>query len=644
MGAGGSAVPPEPEPADNFCSDDSPNEETGPILFTHWLSHLGTLRLMATFPDLSAMGGYDATSKATLEVRFGKDGMWTEVASADIQEAIGTEPLWVARFEVKNWDEKLCAKYRVKSPLGGVFGGRILRNPKSDEEVLVATANCYGNKTRAGLGAEVITTVNSLIAREPDLLFLAGDQVYEHSNHFTEWRTFGSQFKNLMRDVPTVSITDDHDTGMANLWGTIDTEKPATNHRATNDAGDSGGFNKPNSYVNVSQTSQSGVLPAAPDYGDGLKHGAPVSVPPDPIDLEMYYTALNWGGLSFAILEDRKFKEGPQEVLQRVNANYQTDFKAAFPSRWDHLVADPKTLPGFSDAAAELLGSRQEAFLEKWTQDWSHDSKLKVVLSQTPFAGFSTHHGADRMALAADLDSNGWPKSGRDAGVSLMRKGFAFHLVGDQHLGGLLHYGVDEWEDAGFVYIVPSVSSVYGRQWEPTMGVIHQRMGQPDAWPADRDPVYHGRFLDGFDNQMTVWAHQQGNVEGMGYVIFNKKARTITPYFVQRGATITKGQPHQKSWVTQTIAQTANYGRKGTHFLPTLRFNVSDPVVQVVDESNQEVVYTLRVSGPEFAPHVFKEGTYTVRVTRDSFSVGAQELKTQTASPVANAMSVDVTL
>lgn len=647
---GGGGPIEEIEPVDNFCSDDSPNEESGSILFTHWLSHRGTLRLLATFPNLSLMGGaYDPASTAKLEVRFGKTGEWKEVATADIQEAIGDEPLWVARFEVKNWDERLCAKYRVTydaaPPLGGTFTGRFLRNPKKDEEVIVATANCYGNKTRAGLEAEAIKTVETLIARDPHLLFLAGDQVYNHDDHFTEWRSFGRQFKNLMRDVPTVSITDDHDTGMANLWGSIDTEAPQTNRRASNSAGDSGGFDKPNAYVNVSQMSQSGVLPDAPDYGDGLKHGAPTTVPGDPLELGMYYTALNWGGISFAILEDRKFKEGPQEVLARVNPNYLTEFKAAFPDRWDHLVKGASSLPpAFSEEAAELLGSRQEAFLEKWAQDWSQGAKLKVVLSQTPFAGFSTHHGAMQAPLEADLDSNGWPKSGRDAAVRLMRKGFAFHLVGDQHLGGLLHYGVDDWEDAGFVYIVPSVSSVYGRQWQPNGGVTRPRMGQPEMWPADRDPVFHGRFLDGFNNRMTVWAHSQGTVEGMGYVIFNKKTRTITPHFVQRGVAIPRGQQPPASWVTQPIAQASNYGRKGTHFLPTLKFNLPDPVVQVVDESNQEVVYTLRVSGTEFAPHVFKAGNYTVKVTLDSFAAGVQTLTAQAATPGANAMSVPVTL
>ena len=41
---------------------------------------------------------------------------------------------------------------------------------------------------------------------------------------------------------------------------------------------------------------------------------------------------------------------------------------------------------------------------------------------------------------------------------------------------------------------------------------------------------------------------------------------------------------------------------------------MDDPVVQIVDESNQEIVYTLRIKGREFWPKVFRTGSYTIRV------------------------------
>ena len=46
--------------------------------------------------------------------------------------------------------------------------------------------------------------------------------------------------------------------------------------------------------------------------------------------------------------------------------------------------------------------------------------------------------------MAADMDSNGWPPSGRDRALRAMRKGFAVHLAGDQHLASTIQYGVED--------------------------------------------------------------------------------------------------------------------------------------------------------------------------------------------------------
>ncbi len=41
---------------------------------------------------------------------------------------------------------------------------------------------------------------------------------------------------------------------------------------------------------------------------------------------------------------------------------------------------------------------------------------------------------------------------------------------------------------------------------------------------------------------------------------------------------------------------------------------MSDPVVQVIDEKNQKIVYTVRIKGRSYRPKVFAEGTYTVKI------------------------------
>ena len=42
--------------------------------------------------------------------------------------------------------------------------------------------------------------------------------------------------------------------------------------------------------------------------------------------------------------------------------------------------------------------------------------------------------------------------------------------------------------------------------------------------------------------------------------------------------------------------------------------NLDHPVVEVIDESDGELVYAFRIRGREFTPTVRSEGTYTVRV------------------------------
>jgi hypothetical protein len=41
---------------------------------------------------------------------------------------------------------------------------------------------------------------------------------------------------------------------------------------------------------------------------------------------------------------------------------------------------------------------------------------------------------------------------------------------------------------------------------------------------------------------------------------------------------------------------------------------MDEPVVQVIDEKTNEVVYTLRSPTPKFRPMVFSDGPFTIRV------------------------------
>ncbi|MEM6723702.1 MAG: hypothetical protein AAF598_06660 [Bacteroidota bacterium] len=49
---------------------------------------------------------------------------------------------------------------------------------------------------------------------------------------------------------------------------------------------------------------------------------------------------------------------------------------------------NPKTQAGHPDV--ELLGPRQETFLETWVENWSSDTYLKALISQSPFCNVAT--------------------------------------------------------------------------------------------------------------------------------------------------------------------------------------------------------------------------------------------------------------
>lgn len=163
-----------------------------------------------------------------------------------------------------------------------------------------------------------------------------------------------------------------------------------------------------------------------------------------------------------------------------------------------------------------MPGQRQLNFLRDWSADWSNQAQMKVVLSQTIFACVQTlpenevnDQNVPKLRIlnegdyppddipVIDMDSNGWQQSGRNKALREMRRGFAFHLAGDQHLGSALQSGIDDWGDASFAFCVPAISKVWLRRWMPK---IEGKNRQPNS------PKYSGDFLDGPGNKITVYA------------------------------------------------------------------------------------------------------------------------------------------
>jgi hypothetical protein len=106
--------------------------------------------------------------------------------------------------------------------------------------------------------------------------------------------------------------------------------------------------------------------------------------------------------------------------------------------------------------------------------------------------------------------------------------------------------------------------------------------------------------------------------DGYGLVRFNKSTRQITFECWPRFAQVANGDRAQFPGWPMTVAMEDNDGRTPAAWLPRLEFEgASRPVVQVIDERNGEILYTVRAGGPSFQPRVYAPGKYTIKIGRD---------------------------
>lgn len=526
--------------------------------------------------------------KRAVSLLFFQEGEWVEVTSSPV-----IYPGWSAHFEITPWNNTRDMRYRVIHENGSLFEGLIRKDPVDKNEIVVASLSCNSNHDRGDRDA----IVEKLKLQDPDLLFFAGDQSYDHMEHTAAWLLWGTQFKEIIRDRPVVTIPDDHDIGQGNVWG-------EEGKVADSPAGSSGGYFYPPEYVNMVQRCQTWHLPD------------PVDPAPLKQNIGVYFTRLRIGGVDFAIIEDRKFKSGPEGKIPEMGP------------RPDHITEegyDPERvdLPELS-----LLGERQLKFLHDWGQDWE-DTEMKAVLSQTAFCGAVHLHGTMDNRLLADLDCNGWPQTGRNKALTEIRRAMATHLCGDQHLAVIVKHGIEEFGDGPFAFTNPAiVNNYYRRWWWPE----DELPGRGPAIPNDLP--WTGQYMDGLYNRITMFAYANPYMSeeeleletgkkksfgaGYGLIRFNKTTRDITFECWPRYADLSEGDDAQYPGWPFTFSMEENDGREVAGYLPELSFQgFTDPVVQVVRERDGEILYTIRVRGQRFKPYVFEEGTYTVKAGPD---------------------------
>lgn len=488
----------------------------GPILWSMYSlsdsrSHEGfVLKISALTGPL----GKQDNQKVELQIKA--EGDWKSLGHA----ALDTDA-WTATFRVPNWNEKTATPYRLLY--------RELKTDGTQEESSwngMIKANPAGRPLRIGAltcqnhyGFPYEPVAENIVRLDPDLIYFSGDQLYESHggyglirdpaepailNYLRKYYMFGWSFREAMRDRPTICIADDHDVFQGNIWG----EGGAPMDIQTGGASSNGGYREPARMVNVVHKTNTAHHP---DFHD-----------PTPVQqgISVYYGDMVYGDVGFAILGDRQFKSGPQHV-------------DTGSGRADH-VQDPNFQTSALDRQGlHLLGSRQESFLKEWGKDW-RGHKMKILLSQTVFAGVATHHGKYDGYLKADLDSGGWPQTPRHRAIDILRESKALHINGDQHLTSLSQYGVDKQRDSMWSFCTPAIAAGYPRWWRP------DEVGMPHQKRPSHGLENTGEYLDGFGNMIYVYAvgnpevgtkknryekaHQKGS--GFGLVTVDTEEKT----------------------------------------------------------------------------------------------------------------------
>lgn len=487
----------------------------GPVLWSMYTLSKGALNLTAQFPPTGA----DDNRETELQVE--ENGKWTTLATSSIEPDARIAP-----FRIDGWDASVNKSYRVLyretyrdgSSKDFAYEGTIRAEPV-DGTLTMGGLTCQNH-----VGFPYRPVVDNLAKSDPDILYFSGDQIYEGNggygiirypadrsilNYLGKWYLFGWTFGEVMKDRPTICIPDDHEVYQGNLWGAGGKQLTEEEWNADRDC--ISGFVQPVEMVNVVIRTNCSHLPEPYD--------------PRPMDngILTYYTDLEYGGVDFAVVGDRIFKSGPENV-------------ATWSGRNDHMKEPPGNPSALDKPGLTLLGGRQMKFLEDWVEDWD-GRQIKVLLSQTPFTYSTTHHGSERMYLEGDLDSGGWPKTSRDSVIRLIHKCRAFHITGDQHLTMMVQYGTDAFRDAGWVFCTPAIAVGYPRRFLPDM------LG----WKVQNRPAHNlpntGEYTDGFGNKNYVYA--VGNPDdldrhanrytlselkasGYGLIHFNENDRTVT--------------------------------------------------------------------------------------------------------------------
>ncbi|MDX1639623.1 MAG: hypothetical protein R3281_16785, partial [Balneolaceae bacterium] len=287
----------------------NPDQTYGPVLFSQYTLNQGVLKVTAQLAPMETISGHGIS----FQIREGKS--WKTLRETTVHPLARTAHF---RFEKWSYDRDIPYRLRVELPLKSgtneyFYKGTIAADPVGEDRLKAAVFSC--NQEHGFPDTEVVKNVAK---HRPHMAMFLGDQFYESFGGFgvershnlematldylRKWYQFGWSYRDIFRDIPSVFIPDDHDVFHGNIWG--EGGKAAdVSQGFGSESQDSGGYKMLPEWVDMVQRTQTSHLPDPYD--------------PTPVkqDIGVYYTDWIYGGISFAIIEDRKFKTAPANVL-----------------------------------------------------------------------------------------------------------------------------------------------------------------------------------------------------------------------------------------------------------------------------------------------------------------------------------------
>lgn len=496
----------------------------GPIVSTQYLMSDNTVKIAAQFMPVD---DDQVTRKRTLATLYTKEDdaprfRYRKRATARLHRLSRT-----VVFSVPNWDKSVAHDYVVETFWQGsryVRRGKIRAEP-TGTQFKIGVFSCD-----FGYLFPHVELTEKVRRHNPDMLFFAGDQIYETNDEFgnakfsetddamldylRRYYRFLLSWQRLLKDRPSVIIPDDHDVFHGDLFGhggrrlELDV---VGGRRVINDR--NGGYLMPGKWVRAVERTQVGVLPTAATPGVRL-----------PIGIRTYFTTVRYARLSFAVMEDRKFKTGPDSV--EMTRGRVRDL----------------------GIGADLLGPAQEQWLRNWGEDWrGHD--MKIALSQTILCKATTHSGHQLARSTYIFDSGAWPIAARNRAVGILADAQALSLHGDQHLGGIVRLRADEesdWDKSYYGFMVPGTANGWPRAWWPRptaegpwTGTFKDDAGHDIDVVAMANPDRGSNLLARrFGDSIAAGelAYRKGSGYGMVTVDRRRKTATMGLYRVGRSA------------------------------------------------------------------------------------------------------------